>query len=73
MARLTNGEIAFYENTLANIRGIVESVKRLTYETNDPDILADLLRIAENAAAIKKRHIAERQRREGELSNGEKV
>lgn len=71
MARLTNGEIEFYEDTLANVQGIVQSIKRLTYETNDPDILADLLRIAENAAAIKKRHIAERQRREDEL-NGRK-
>jgi len=71
MARLTNGEIEFYENTLANVQSITQSVKRLTYWTDDPDVLADLLRIAENAAAIKKRHINERQRREDEL-NGRK-
>ena len=65
--RLKNSEIEYYENTLANVRGIVESVKRLTYTTNDPDILADLLRITENAAAIKERTIADRRQRESEL------
>jgi hypothetical protein len=69
VGRLKNSEIEFYEETLGNIRAITESVRRLIYEAGEnPVLLADLARIAEHAAAIKERTIADRRRRESELN-----
>lgn len=71
MPRLTNREIEFYENNLANIRGITESVRRMVYNAGEnPDLLADMVRVAEYAAAIRKRTIERRDERLQELING---
>jgi len=64
MTRLPNSEIEFYENILANIRAITEAVRRLVYEAGEsPEVMAEVARIAENAALIKKRTIQQRSRR----------
>ncbi|MCA9935970.1 MAG: hypothetical protein H6662_15730 [Ardenticatenaceae bacterium] len=64
--RLPNGELAGYENNVADTLAIMQRVKRLVYLIDEPDALADLTGIAEAAARIRRRTIEEITRRKGE-------
>ena len=63
VTRLPDGELANYEDTVAIALRIQHSVKRAVYLTDEPDVLAELVRIAEDAARIRRITIAEVARR----------
>ncbi|RPI64475.1 MAG: hypothetical protein EHM48_00785 [Planctomycetaceae bacterium] len=52
-ARLSDKELAFFENTRACACGIIQEVKALTYWIDDPDQLAIALGILEKAQRIR--------------------
>lgn len=69
--RLSNSELAGYENSLANVRAITECLRRLILDHgHNPETLENLAIIAQNTAAIKTNFIAEMNRRKQESQNG---
>lgn len=63
--RLPDRDLAYFENTIAVTLRMQQRVKRLVYEIDDPEILADLVGLARDAAQIRRDAIAERDRRRG--------
>lgn len=71
MTRLPDSELEAYENALANQVDIRSRVKRLMYETDDPDMLDDLAGImAASARTQQILHQLLRLRREVIKANG---
>lgn len=64
--RLGNEENAGYENNVADALNIAGRVRRLVYQVDDPDVLHDLVGIAEAAARIRRRTIGEMKRRKND-------
>lgn len=64
-SRLPDKDLAFFENTIAVTLRMQGRVRRLVYLIDDPEILADLVGLAEDAARIRRNTIAERDRRRG--------
>lgn len=64
--RLSNHEIAYFENITAVSLRISSRVKRLVYAIDDPDLLAELIGLAHDAATIRQQTLTERDRRKAE-------
>lgn len=61
--RLADSELAFLENTIAITLRIQARVRRLVYEVDDPDVLADLVGLTADAARIRQLALDEKSRR----------
>ncbi len=68
--RLPDSELHSYEDAIAVSLRIQQRVRRLVYMSDDPDILADLVGIAEDSARIRQIVIAEVDRRRLERATG---
>lgn len=58
-ARLTDWELRYLENTVANAVGIIQRVKALAYQVDDPDTLELALEIMRRAQSIRTCTIAQ--------------
>lgn len=67
--RLSNGELAYFENITAVSLRMQSRIKRLVYAIDDPDLLADLIGLAHDAASIRQQTITEKERRKAEREN----
>lgn len=69
MTRLPDNELANYEDAVAVTLRIQARIRRVVYLVDDPDALADLVGIAEDAARIRQITLAELERRKGKKSD----
>lgn len=69
MTRLPDRELENYENAIAVSLRIQSRVKRLIYQIDDPDLLADLAGIAADSASIRRLVVGEMERRRKEKSD----
>lgn len=54
--RISDDELAFYEDNIANAVGIENSVKRAVYEVQEPSVMVELASILGHALGIRKRN-----------------
>ena len=67
MTRIPDSELAYYENTVAKTLRIQGAIKRLIYQIDDPDVLADLVIIAEASARIRKETLQAKESRRNDI------
>jgi hypothetical protein len=68
--RISDKQLLYFENMTAVALRMQSRIRRLLYEVDDPDVLADLAGLAADAALIRNAAIAEKDRLKAEREEG---